>query len=56
MRVTYRITAPFQVVSSNATRREGQTLIWEYNLEKFEEMSKKKTKADDLAVQVTYKK
>ncbi|HEY6140746.1 MAG TPA: hypothetical protein VI670_23575 [Thermoanaerobaculia bacterium] len=56
MRVTYRITAPFQVVSTNATRREGQTLIWEYNLEKFEEMSKKKTKADDLAVQVTYKK
>jgi len=55
MRVTYRITAPFKVVSSNATRQEGQTLIWEYNMEKFEQMSKKKN-LDDLAVQVTYKR
>ncbi|HEV2719101.1 MAG TPA: hypothetical protein VG323_03705 [Thermoanaerobaculia bacterium] len=55
MRVTYRITAPFKVVSSNATRVEGQTLIWEYNMEKFEEMSKKKN-MDDLAVHVTYKR
>src|SRR5256885_791770 len=31
MRVTYRITAPFKIVSHNGTRQEGQTLIWEYN-------------------------
>ncbi len=55
MRVTYRITAPFKVVSSNATRQEGQTLIWEYDMEKFEAMSKKKN-LDDLAVHVTYKR
>jgi hypothetical protein len=56
MRVTYRITAPFKVVSSNATRQEGQTLIWEYNFAKFEEMSKKKANLDDMAVRVTYKR
>jgi hypothetical protein len=55
MRVTYRITAPFKVVSSNATRTEGQTLIWEYDMAKFEEMSKKK-KLDDTGIQVTYKR
>lgn len=55
MRVTYRITAPFKVVSSNATRQEGQTLIWEYDMAKFEAMSKKKN-LDDLAVRVTYRR
>lgn len=55
MRVTYRITAPFKIVSHNATRQEGQTLIWEYNMAKFEEMSKKKN-MDDLAVRVTYRR
>jgi hypothetical protein len=56
MRVSYRITAPFKVVSSNATRQEGQTLIWEYDFAKFEEMSKKKAKPEDMAVQVTYRR
>ena len=56
MRVSYRITAPFKVVSHNATRVEGQTLVWEYDFAKFEEMSKKKAKADDLAIQVTYRR
>ena len=55
MRVTYRITAPFTVVKTNATRREGQTLIWEYDMAKFEEMSKKKNLADE-GVYVTYKR
>jgi hypothetical protein len=55
MRVTYRITAPFKIVSHNATRQEGQTLIWEYNMAKFEEMSKNK-KLNDAGVQVTYRR
>ena len=55
MRVTYRINAPFTIVSHNATRREGDTLIWEYNMAKFEELSKKKN-ADDFGVRVTYKR
>src|SRR5262249_57390980 len=55
LRVTYRITAPFKVVSSTAMRQEGQTLVWEYNLEKFEQMEKAK-KLDDAGVQVTYRR
>jgi hypothetical protein len=51
LRVTYRITAPFQVVSHNATRREGQTLVWEYDLSKLEAMAK-----SDADVRVTYRR
>ncbi len=57
LRVAYKITAPFEVVSHNADRKEGNTLIWEYDYKKFEELSKKgNKKIDDLAVRVTYKK
>jgi len=55
MKVSYLITAPFEIVSHNATRREGNTLIWEYNLESFEKMEKAK-KLDDAQVRVTYKR
>ena len=55
MRVTYRITAPFTIVSHNATRRQGDTLIWEYDMARFEELSKKKN-VDDFGVRVTYKR
>jgi len=55
MKVAYRITAPFEIVSHNATRREGNTLIWEYNLETFEAMAKAK-KLDDAQVRVTYRR
>jgi hypothetical protein len=54
MRVTYRITAPFTVVSHNATRRQGNTLIWEYDFAAFEKMTEKNM--DKLGVQVTYKR
>jgi hypothetical protein len=55
MRVAYRITAPFTIVSHNATRREGNTLIWEYDLAAFEKMEKSK-KLDDAGVRVTYRR
>jgi hypothetical protein len=55
MRVAYKIKAPFTIVSHNATRREGDTLIWEYDMKRFEAMSKSK-KPEDLQVRVTYKK
>jgi hypothetical protein len=55
MRVAYRITAPFPIVSHNATRREGDTLIWEYDMKRFEQMAKSK-KPDDLQVKVIYKR
>lgn len=38
LRVAWRITAPFPVVSHNATRVEGQTLIWEYDYQSFKKM------------------
>lgn len=55
MRVAYRITAPFEIVSHNATRREGNTLVWEYDFAAFEKMEKTK-KLDDLGVRVTYRR
>jgi hypothetical protein len=53
LRVAFKITAPFKVVEHNAHRKEGNTLIWEYNLESFEKM-----KPEELAqgVRVRYKK
>lgn len=56
MRVSYRITAPFTVVSSNAMRKQGSTLIWEYTMETFEAMSKDKKKLADAGPTVTYKR
>ncbi|MDQ3283973.1 MAG: hypothetical protein M3Q69_21420 [Acidobacteriota bacterium] len=55
MSVTYRITAPFEVVSTNATRREGNTLVWEYNIDTFDEMAKSK-RVDDAQLRVTYRR
>jgi hypothetical protein len=55
LRVAYKITAPFTIVSHNATRREGNTLIWEYNMETFEKMEKAKT-LDEAGVRVTYRR
>jgi hypothetical protein len=55
MRVAYRITAPFTVVSHNAMRKEGNTLIWEYDMAAFEKMEKSK-KLDDVGVRVTYRR
>ncbi|HEV8580271.1 MAG TPA: hypothetical protein VGX68_14485 [Thermoanaerobaculia bacterium] len=39
LRVAYKIEAPFEVVEHNATRKEGKTLIWEYNLKSLEKMT-----------------
>src|SRR3954468_6617501 len=55
MRIAWKITAPFEVVSSNATRKEGNTLIWEYDWDKLQKLAASKT-VDDLGINVTYKK
>ncbi len=52
MRVSYRITAPFTIVSHNATRKEGNTLIWLFDMERFETSKD----PEDLAVNVTYRR
>jgi hypothetical protein len=51
---TFRITAPFEIVSHNAQRKEGKTLVWVYDLERFEKMTT--TEADDLGIHVTYRR
>ncbi|MES1245589.1 MAG: hypothetical protein ABUT39_28545 [Acidobacteriota bacterium] len=53
LRVAFKITAPFEVVEHNAHRKEGNTLIWEYDLKSLEKM-----KPEQLAqgVRVRYKK
>lgn len=39
LRVAFKIDAPFEVVEHNATRKEGRTLIWEYDLKSLEKMT-----------------
>ena len=39
LRLAFKIDAPFEVLESNATRREGKTLIWEYDLKTMEKMT-----------------
>lgn len=39
LRVAFKIDAPFEVMEHNATRKEGKTLIWEYDLKSFEKMT-----------------
>jgi len=56
LRVAWKITAPFTVASSNATRREGNTLIWEYDFAKFQKLAASEKAMADLSVNVTYKK
>ena len=56
MRVAWKITAPFEVLSSNATRKEGNTLIWEYDFAKLQKLAASKKGLEDLGVKVTYRK
>jgi hypothetical protein len=52
MRVSYSITTPFEIVSHNATRKEGKTLIWVFDKDALE----KAKSSDDVAVKVTYRR
>jgi hypothetical protein len=53
LRIAFKIDAPFEVVEHNATRKDGRTLVWEYDLKTLEKM-----KPEDLAqgVRVRFKK
>ncbi len=55
LRVSYRISAPLEIVSHNATKVDGNTLIWVFDLETFKKLEKA-GKLDDVAVMVTYRK
>jgi hypothetical protein len=39
LRFAFKIDAPFEVVEHNATRKEGRTLVWEYDLKSMEKMT-----------------
>jgi hypothetical protein len=56
MRVAWKITAPFEVASSNATRREGNTLIWEYDFQALQKLGASSKALDSLGVNVVYRK
>jgi len=52
-RVAFKITAPFDVIEQNATRKEGNTLIWEFDLKSIEKMKPEQLKQ---GIRVKYKK
>jgi hypothetical protein len=54
LRVAFRIQAPFKVVASNAMRKEGNALIWEYTVDSLKRLESKNP--EDLRVFVRYKK
>ena len=49
LRVAFRITAPFEILEQNAHRKEGNTLIWEFDVKSLE-------KATPTGIRVRYRK
>ena len=39
LRIAFKLETPMEVVESNATRREGHTLYWEYDFATMEKMT-----------------
>ena len=39
LRLAFRIDSPFEVVEHNATRKEGQALLWKYDLKTLSKMT-----------------
>jgi len=53
IRVVVRLAAPFEVVEHNAHRKEGSTLIWDYNMTSLLKMSAAEV---EQGVRVRYRK
>lgn len=53
LRVAFKITAPFTILEQNATRKEGNTLIWEYDIKALEKMKPEQLKQ---GIRVKYQK
>lgn len=49
-RLAWKVDAPFDVVESNATRRDGHTLYWEYDLPAIEKLAREKKSPEALRV------
>ena len=53
LRVAFKITAPFAIVEHNAHRKEGNTLIWEFDLKTLEKLTPEQLKE---GIRVRYRK
>jgi len=42
LRLRFRLTTPFAVVDTNATRRDGRTLLWDYDLAAIQKLAESK--------------
>ncbi|HEX7780647.1 MAG TPA: hypothetical protein VF424_15465 [Vicinamibacterales bacterium] len=51
--IVFRITSPFEVLEHNAHRREGPTLIWDYDFAKIQKMTSEQMNA---GIRVKYRK
>jgi len=52
-RVAFKITSPMTAVEQNAHRKEGDTLVWEYNFDSIQKMTPEQAKQ---IIKVRYKK
>ena len=53
LRVAFKISAPFDVIEHNAHRKEGTTLVWEYDLKSLQKLTPAQMKH---GVRVRYRK
>jgi hypothetical protein len=53
LRVAFKITAPFDVVEHTAHRKEGATLVWDYNMQSLQKLTPEQMKR---GIRVRYKK
>jgi hypothetical protein len=53
LRVAFKITAPFTIVEHNAHRKEGNTLIWEFDLQSLTKLTPAQL---EQGIRVRYKK
>jgi hypothetical protein len=53
LRVAFKITAPFDIVEHNAHRKEGNTLVWEYNMASIQKLTPDQLKQ---GIKVRYRK
>jgi hypothetical protein len=53
LRVGFRITAPFEIVQHNAHRKEGNSLIWEYDLKALEKLTPEQLNS---SIKIRYRK
>lgn len=53
LRVAFKITSPLEIVEHNAHRKEGNTLVWEYNVAALEKLTPEQMAQD---IRVRYRK